>query len=155
NIQGDEPFILPEQIDQVAELLINGADIATLVKPISDSITLLDPNKVKAVLDNKNRALYFSRSPIPFMKSKEVNEWVNLHQYYKHLGIYGYQKQVLRSITHLELSPLEQAESLEQLRWLQNGYEIVAGITKYESPSIDTPSDLEQAVQLLNSGQLG
>lgn len=154
NIQGDEPFISPKQIDQVAQLLMDGAEIATLVKPISESSTLLDPNKVKAVLDNKNNALYFSRSPIPFLKAKDAHEWVNEHQYYKHLGIYGYQKSVLRNITHLPVSPLEKAESLEQLRWLQNGYNISTGITKHESPSIDTPADLEQVIKLLESGQL-
>lgn len=155
NIQGDEPFIAPEQIDQVAQLLINGADISTLVKPISDAATLLDPNKVKAVLDNNNKALYFSRSPIPYLKSTVVQDWVTAHEYYKHLGIYGYQRSVLKSITHLEMSALEKAESLEQLRWLQNGYSVLTGITKYESPSIDTPADLEAVVKLLQSEHLG
>lgn len=147
NIQGDEPFIQAEQINQVASLLENGAPIATLVKPIKDSGTLLDPNKVKAVLDKDNRAIYFSRSPIPFYKGKTAEHWLDAHQYYKHLGIYAYQAEVLHQISHLPPSALEVAESLEQLRWIENAFAIHVGITRFESPSIDTPEDLEKVLR--------
>ncbi|MEO0403516.1 MAG: 3-deoxy-manno-octulosonate cytidylyltransferase, partial [Bacteroidota bacterium] len=115
NIQGDEPFILPEQIDQVAQLLIQGAEIATLVKPMTDMEKILDPNKVKVTLNHENKALYFSRSPIPYIRGGETNKWMQKYHFYKHLGIYGYSKSALRAIAHLDSSTLEEAESLEQL----------------------------------------
>jgi len=147
NIQGDEPFIQAEQINQVAALLKQGAPIATLVKPISSTSTLLDPNKVKAILNKNNQAIYFSRSPIPFFKNKTAEHWLSEHQYYKHLGIYGYRSDILHEISHLEQSSLEIAESLEQLRWIENGYAIHVGITRFESPSIDTPEDLAKVLR--------
>ncbi|NQX91294.1 MAG: 3-deoxy-manno-octulosonate cytidylyltransferase, partial [Flavobacteriales bacterium] len=144
NIQGDEPFIKPEQIDQVAQLLEDGAQIATLVKPMTEIEKVLDPNRVKVTLNHENKALYFSRSPIPHIREGNIQKWIEKYHFYKHLGIYGYTKPALRAIAHLEPSPLEEAESLEQLRWLENGWDIQAGITKYESPSVDTPADLER-----------
>ena len=147
NIQGDEPGIHPDQINQVAQLLVDGASIASLAKPIAKAKELLDQNRVKVVMNASNKAMYFSRTPIPYFKGKPATEWVERHQYYKHIGIYGYSRAALRSISHLERSALENAESLEQLRWLENGYEIQMGITKFESPSIDTPQDLENLLK--------
>lgn len=147
NIQGDEPYIAPEQIDQLAALIVReDAQIATLIKRISDTEDLLDPNKVKVVVDAANKALYFSRSAIPFMRDQPVTVWLKNHDYYKHLGIYAYRTEVLHELVHLESSALEKAEKLEQLRWLERGKSIHCGITKFESPSIDTPDDLERVL---------
>ena len=131
NIQGDEPFIDPQQIDQVAKLLgEEGVEIATLAKEITDERELDDPNVVKVVLDKHNHALNFRRSPIAEGK--------------KHIGIYGYQAQVLQDITKLPQSEGEKTERLEQLRWLENCYQVRVGITTLESDSVDTPEDLQR-----------
>ncbi|PWJ42366.1 3-deoxy-manno-octulosonate cytidylyltransferase [Sediminitomix flava] len=152
NIQGDEPFIDPNEIDLLANLLEqDGTDIATLAVKIKSSETLFDPNAVKVVLDNQQKALYFSRSPIPFQRNTtEKNEWIEKHDYFKHLGIYGYRAKVLEEITTLSPSDLEKVESLEQLRWLENGYSIRVGFTKHENIGIDTPEDLEKARKMLD-----
>lgn len=145
NIQGDEPFINPQQIDELITVLKRPeVQIATLVKRIEDEEVLLNSNKVKVVLDRNNKALYFSRSPIPFYRDGIITEWLAKHDYYKHIGLYGYKSQTLREIVHLEPSALEQAESLEQLRWIESGINVHCGITRYESPSVDTPSDLKE-----------
>lgn len=141
NIQGDEPFIYPEQIDEVAALLLQGAGIATLIKKIMDEQELQNPNKPKVVVNKQLQALYFSRYAIPYLRNESTAP-LYAHTYYKHIGIYGYRQEVLRQITQLPLSSLEIAESLEQLRWLENGYTIQCGITQYESLAIDTPEDL-------------
>jgi 3-deoxy-manno-octulosonate cytidylyltransferase (CMP-KDO synthetase) len=144
NIQGDEPFIKPEQIEALAELIQKDeVDIASLCVAISDSSWLSDPNKVKVVLSDQGKALYFSRQAIPYVRSAPQHEWLSHHAYYKHLGLYAYKSSVLKSICKLEISSLERAESLEQLRWLQSGYGIYLAITPWETPAIDTPSDLE------------
>lgn len=144
NIQGDEPFIHPEQVEALCALLLRQeVSIATLVKRIEDTATLLNPAKVKVVLDAANRALYFSRSAVPYFRDALATEWVSHHDYYKHVGIYGYKTNVLRELVHLETGALEQAESLEQLRWLERGRSIYCAITRYESPAVDTPEDLE------------
>jgi 3-deoxy-manno-octulosonate cytidylyltransferase (CMP-KDO synthetase) len=145
NIQGDEPFINPQQIDELIQVLKRPeVQIATLVKRIEDEEVLLNSNKVKVVLDRNNKALYFSRSPIPFYRDSVITEWLAKHDFYKHIGLYGYKSQTLREIVHLEQSALERAESLEQLRWIESGINVHCGITRHESPSVDTPSDLEE-----------
>lgn len=144
NVQGDEPFIQVEQINQLIELFTNPAtQIATLVKPITHSNDIWNPNKPKVVLGNEQQTLYFSRSPIPYLRGVDENQWLENHSYYKHIGIYAYRPHVLRAITQLARSPLEIAESLEQLRWLENGYSIKTAQTNYESLAVDTPEDLE------------
>lgn len=148
NIQGDEPFIAPEQIEQLANLISKEqVEIATLVKRIEDPALLLDPNKVKVVMDAQMRALYFSRSPIPFMRDGKINEWIEKHDYYKHLGLYAYRSETLRELVHLEEGVLEHTERLEQLRWLERGKSIHCGITKFESPAVDTPDDLARIIE--------
>lgn len=142
NIQGDEPFIQPYQIDSIAALVEDGAEIATLAIPIPYAISA-DPNKVKVVTDKHGKALYFSRSLIPF--HRDVENISNL-QCLKHLGIYGYRFSTLQQIARLEVSSLESSEKLEQLRWMENGYEIHVAITDFESPAIDTPEDLEKII---------
>ncbi|MBX2898099.1 MAG: 3-deoxy-manno-octulosonate cytidylyltransferase [Cyclobacteriaceae bacterium] len=144
NIQGDEPFINPEQIELLAALLDGETELATLVKKITDQQQLINPNVVKAVLNNKSEALYFSRSPIPFWRGPETN-WTQHHLYYKHIGLYAYRADVLQQITRLQVSALEKAESLEQLRWLENGFKIKTAETQLETLGIDTPEDLERA----------
>ncbi|MDP4828063.1 MAG: 3-deoxy-manno-octulosonate cytidylyltransferase [Flavobacteriales bacterium] len=145
NIQGDEPYIAPAQINEVARLLQKAhVEIATVVKRIEDAALLLDPNKVKVVMGKNNRALYFSRSAIPFYRGESLNDWVLKHDFYKHIGLYGYKADALRQIVHFEPTALEIAESLEQLRWLENGKEIHCVISSYESMSVDTLSDLEE-----------
>jgi 3-deoxy-manno-octulosonate cytidylyltransferase (CMP-KDO synthetase) len=143
NIQGDEPFINPAQIDILCGCFNNKyVQIATLIKEIKSKEELINPNIVKVVKDINKRAIYFSRSTIPYYRGKESNEWLNYHTYFKHIGIYAYTKQALESITRLEMSLLEKSESLEQLRWLENGFTIQTEITDYESIAVDTPDDL-------------
>ncbi|MCG8579385.1 MAG: 3-deoxy-manno-octulosonate cytidylyltransferase [Bacteroidales bacterium] len=150
NIQGDEPFISPKQIASVAGCFNDeNTELATLVKPVVSSEDLFNPNKPKVVLSNDKRALYFSRSPIPYLRGKEEGQWADLHQYFNHVGLYGYRADVLFEITQLAVGQLEGAESLEQLRWLENGYSIRVEETTEESHGIDTPEDLEN---LLKSG---
>lgn len=145
NIQGDEPFVDPGQLESLCMLMHRkGAEIATLSKRITDSETLFDPNKVKVVFNEVGRAIYFSRFPIPFRKNVDQEKWLDAGSYYKHLGLYAYRTDVLRRICALPPSPLELAESLEQLRWLEAGYHIQVGPTEVESPAIDTPEDLER-----------
>lgn len=145
NIQGDEPFIDPQQIGLVAGMLKNsGAPLATLVKRLKTEEEVRNPNVVKAIFDNRREAIYFSRSPIPYRRNPEADI-----VYYKHIGIYGYQKDVLLGITRLPASPLEKAESLEQLRWIENGYRIRVEETTHEAMAIDTPADLEKVLEWL------
>ena len=145
NIQGDEPFIQPEQLRKLMSCFNNPeTQIATLVKPLHNIDDILNPNHVKVVLNKDNRAMYFSRSPIPYIRGKETASWADCHQYFKHLGIYAYRTEVLNEVTRLSQSSLEIAESLEQLRWLENGLCIAVEKTDFESIAIDTPEDLEK-----------
>lgn len=153
NIQGDEPLIKPEQIESLIACFDSPQiQIATLVRPFEASEgyeALANPNSPKVVLNERHEALYFSRSVIPYLRGVEPAEWLARHTYYKHIGMYGYRADVLGQITCLPQSSLELAESLEQLRWLQNGYTIKVGITTQETIGIDTPADLEKAIALL------
>ena len=143
NIQGDEPFIHPEQIDMVASLFSDTrTDIATLVKTMDDSTDIFDPNTVKAVVDRRGFALYFSRQAIPYNREQEPNNWLKKSSYFKHIGIYGYRSRVLKQIVSLPPSPLETTEKLEQLRWLENGFRVKVKSTEFNSVSVDTPDDL-------------
>ena len=145
NIQGDEPFIHPEQIDKVASCF-NSKDvqIATLAREIKKTEELINPNVPKVIVDKKKNAVYFSRTPIPYQREKNYSDWLTYHQYYKHIGIYAYRTDVLGRITALKQSPLELAEMLEQLRWIENGYKIKVEFTAHESISVDTPDDLKK-----------
>ncbi|MCZ8355585.1 MAG: 3-deoxy-manno-octulosonate cytidylyltransferase [Cyclobacteriaceae bacterium] len=149
NVQGDEPFIQPAQIDLLASLCDGKTHIATLVKQIKDTETVFNPNVVKAIINKQQQALYFSRSAIPFQRGVEVNEWISKGVFYKHIGMYAYKSEVLKQITKLAVSELEKAESLEQLRWLDNGFEIKAAITELETIGIDVPEDVEKIKHLL------
>ena len=143
NIQGDEPFIDPQQIAQLASCFLSeDILIGTLVKKITQIEDLTNPNVVKVVFDKNSKALYFSRFPIPYQRGTEPGDWLQGADYYKHIGIYGYRTAILNKITSLPVSPLEKAESLEQLRWLGHGYPIHVKETDYESIAIDTPGDL-------------
>lgn len=150
NIQGDEPFIRPEQIDLLAALLNGDTFIATLVKELKDQESLFNPNVVKAVINVKKKALYFSRSPIPHARNTAEEAWLSQHKYFKHIGMYAYRTDVLEELTKLPISLLEKTESLEQLRWLDNGYEILTAETKSETIGIDTPEDLQKALTYLS-----
>lgn len=152
NIQGDEPFIKPEQIDALIDIFEenNEAEIGTLVKEIDDLNKLKNPNVVKAILGIQNRALYFSRAAIPFQRNEKVENWLKNSIYFKHLGVYAFRANVLKKLVQLKPSPLEQVEALEQLRWLENGYKIFAKKTNFESLAIDTPEDYENAKKYLN-----
>jgi 3-deoxy-manno-octulosonate cytidylyltransferase (CMP-KDO synthetase) len=149
NVQGDEPFVATEQIQALIECFDDKTiDIATLVKPFSAEggiEALENPNSPKVVLNEKGYALYFSRSVVPYLRGVEKSEWLQKHIFYKHLGIYAYRANLLETLTTLPQSPMEKAESLEQLRWLENGYRIKVGITDIETIGIDTPEDLERA----------
>jgi len=152
NIQGDEPFIQQSQIATVCDCFSDpSTQIATLGKPFESMEAVKNPNSPKIVTDVNGFALYFSRSVIPFIRGYEEKDWLGRFPFLKHLGIYAYRADVLKEITQLSQSPLEIAESLEQLRWLQNGYRIRVGITNVETVGIDTPQDLERAEQYLQS----
>ena len=152
NIQGDEPFIAQEQLKQIASLFNDPkTDIATLVKPFTAQEDIENPNSPKVVLDKNGKALYFSRSIIPFLRGENREQWQAKHNYLKHIGLYGYKATVLREITELEQSPLEITESLEQLRWLENGYHIQTATTLLESHAIDTPEDLKHILELFGN----
>jgi 3-deoxy-manno-octulosonate cytidylyltransferase (CMP-KDO synthetase) len=151
NVQGDEPFIQPEQIRAVCECFDDETtQIATLGIPFGDNIAAIsNPNSPKIITDNKGFAMYFSRSVIPYVRGKEQAEWGSAYPFLKHIGMYAYKREVLREVTALPQSSLEIAESLEQLRWLQNGYRVKVGITNTETVGIDTPEDLEKAKKIL------
>lgn len=148
NIQGDEPYIHPDQIDTVARLLDGEVELATLVKKIDDISVLDDPSEMKVIFNHRHEALYFSRTCIPYLRDVPSHERLRHHEFYKHIGIYGYRKDVLLQITRLPPGKLETAESLEQLRWLENGYTIKLGFTTLESQMIDTPEDLLKLTHL-------
>jgi 3-deoxy-manno-octulosonate cytidylyltransferase (CMP-KDO synthetase) len=156
NVQGDEPFIQPSQLLAVRDCFDDPAtQIATLVKPFTaDDVpsALENANTPKVVVDRNMHALYFSRSIIPYQRNTEKADWLKNHTYYKHIGLYAYRAEALREITALPQSPLELAESLEQLRWLENGYTIKVGLTAVETIGIDTPDDLARAEAFLASG---
>ena len=153
NIQGDEPFIQRSQLEEIIRCFDDAeTQIATLGKPFDKAqgfAAVENPNSPKIVVDNRGYALYFSRSVIPFIRGKETAEWMDHYPFLKHLGIYAYRTEVLHEITRLSQSSLELAESLEQLRWLQNGYRIKVGLTDVETVGIDTPEDLERAEAFL------
>ena len=149
NIQGDEPFIQPSQLQTIKELFNSpDTDIATLVKPFTPDTPfdrVANPNSPKVVVDDNWNALYFSRSVIPYLRGVPQEEWPSRHTYYKHIGLYAFKADVLKAVTGLPQAPLEKAESLEQLRWLSAGYRIKVGVTDVETIGIDTPDDLAAA----------
>ncbi len=150
NIQGDEPFIQPEQIDLLASLFDDqSVSIGTLIKKLVDHADLDNPNTIKVVTDSKGNGIYFSRSAIPHVRDHGKANWLNNHLFYKHIGIYGYRTEILNQLTKLSPGKLEIAESLEQLRWLENGYTIRTAFTEMETISIDSPEDL---IKLSQSG---
>ncbi len=146
NVQGDEPFINPEQIKLLKDCFNHDPqpEIATLVKEITTQEDMINPNRPKVVINNRNEAIYFSRTPIPYVQSEKPDNWIHTHKFYMHIGLYGFRKDVLFEITKLSSSLLEEAESLEQLRWIENGYTIHVRVTQYESLGVDTPDDLEK-----------
>ena len=152
NIQGDEPFIDPAQINQVIELIgRDDTQLASLAKRVEDEDELFSPNVVKVVMDKQGNALYFSRNPIPFMRNLDHDKWLQKGEFYKHIGLYAYKTETLCQIAGMQSTALEMAESLEQLRWLENGLKIRMGITQLESISIDTQEDLEKALQFAHN----
>ena len=148
NVQGDEPFIDPNQINQVIDLISQeGIMLASLAKRIEDEEELFSSNTVKVVMDKSGNALYFSRNPIPFMRNFDSKKWIVRGVFYKHIGIYAYKAETLRQIAEIQPTSLELSESLEQLRWLENGLKIRMGITASENVSIDMPDDIAKAEQ--------
>jgi 3-deoxy-manno-octulosonate cytidylyltransferase (CMP-KDO synthetase) len=150
NVQGDEPFIRPEQVRTVIDLLqMQKFSIATLAKPIYDATHLSNPNVVKVVVGQASQALYFSRHPIPYLRDNTPDTWIDSGRHLQHLGIYGFRRDTLLEINQLPESPLETAEKLEQLRWLDHGYRIGVGMTDWSGPGIDTPDNLKEAGEFL------
>jgi 3-deoxy-manno-octulosonate cytidylyltransferase (CMP-KDO synthetase) len=151
NIQGDEPFISPNQIDLLADLFAQypETEIGTLIKKIEDYETLFNTNTPKVVFTPRFDALYFSRNTIPYQRDTEKSTWLENHNYFKHIGIYGYTSKALKEIVELEETTLEKTEKLEQLRWLEKGYRIKVAETIHETIGIDTPEDLEKVVKML------
>lgn len=158
NIQGDEPFIQPSQLQTIKSLFDSkDTDIATLVKPFAPDTPfdkVANPNSPKVVVDDNWNALYFSRSVIPYLRGIPEAEWPARHTYYKHIGLYAFRADVLETVTRLPQAPLEKAESLEQLRWLSAGYRIKVGVTDVETIGIDTPDDLSAAELFLKEYSL-
>ncbi len=155
NIQVDEPFIEPKEIDLVARILIedNQAVMGTLAKRIKNIEELTSPNTAKVVVDKQSYALYFSRSPIPFYRDKkDYEKWIQDAVYYKHIGIYSYRKAFLLQYSQWESTPLENTEKLEQLRALENGYRIKVAETEFDTICVDTPEDLIRVRQLVGAG---
>lgn len=146
NIQGDEPFIQPKQINLLASALNNDTQIGTLIKRIEDPEQLINPNVVKVVFSSRSEALYFSRATIPYPRNIPQHEWIAGNSFYKHIGMYGYRSDILKKLVKLPLSGLEKTESLEQLRWLENGYTIKVIETTEETIGIDSPDDLQRAL---------
>lgn len=153
NIQGDEPFISPSQIELLIHSFKKTDEIATLMIACKDYDTLFSEGEVKIVLDKHNYALYFSRAVIPYLKNIDKKEWHLHHKYYRHVGMYAYRNDILESITQLSPSPLEQKESLEQLRWLENGYKILCVETEHDSYCIDYPEDIEKVLKIMGYTQ--
>ena len=152
NVQGDEPFIQPSQIQTLMQLFDDpSTQIGTLGKLFESIEAVENPNSPKIVTDMKGFALYFSRSVIPYIRGKERQDWFSEYPFLKHLGVYAYRREVLSEVTKLPQSSLEKAESLEQLRWLQNGYRIRVGMTDVETVGIDTPEDLQRAEDFLKN----
>ena len=146
NIQGDEPFIRPEQIAALMNCFNReNVEIATLIRKVNEGDDLFNPNQPKVIINSFGDAIYFSRSVIPFIRDSETSEWMKKHTFFKHIGLYAYRTKTLHEITKLLRSSLEIAESLEQNRWIENGYKIATAITDWESIGIDTPDDLEKA----------
>lgn len=154
NIQGDEPFIQPEQIETLKACFTDPkTEIATLIKPFDKDALwddLSSPNTPKVVVNKRMEAIFFSRSVIPYLRGTDRTKWLKTHTYYKHIGLYAYKTNILAEITDLEPSALEKAENLEQLRWLENGYSIKVGITHQQTIGVDTPEDLEKANYIFN-----
>jgi 3-deoxy-manno-octulosonate cytidylyltransferase (CMP-KDO synthetase) len=150
NVQGDEPFIRPEQIEAL-KACFNApeTEIATLIKPITNAAEITNINRPKVVISKNQEALYFSRSPIPFVRDTKTEEWISRNTFYSHIGMYAYRFDVLQNLTQLPVGLLEKAESLEQLRWLENGFRIKTAQTTFENIGIDTPEDLENAKKFL------
>ncbi len=145
NIQGDEPFIQPEQIEQIKSCFEDSkTEIATLIKEIDNSEDIFDANKPKVILDKNMNAICFSRSPIPYLRNIDKSEWHLKHKFYRHIGMYAYKTTTLQNLTKIPQSSLELAESLEQMRWIENGYKIKVKETPFDSKGIDTPEDLER-----------
>lgn len=152
NIQGDEPFIDPSQINLLADTLKDGnTELATLVIPVDSHELLFNKGEVKVTVNNKMEALYFSRSVIPHIKGIDPKEWHQHFNYYRHVGMYAYRSDLLEELTKLKPSALEKAESLEQLRWLENGFKIKVAVTTHDSHCIDTPEDVERVLKMMGS----
>lgn len=152
NIQGDEPFIRPEQINLIISCFTDkSVEIATLVRKTNYGEDIFNPNQPKVILDSESNAIYFSRATIPFIRGMQPADWSKKYTFFKHIGLYAYRTETLKKITRLPVSLLETAESLEQNRWLENGFKIRTSITDQEIIGIDTPDDLERAKSLLDN----
>lgn len=147
NIQGDEPFIDPEQIDELAAILDGSVELATQMASVDSADMLHDPKEAKIVINSRNEVLYFSRAAIPHLWGVDPSVWHLHHTYHRHVGLYAYRADILEQITLLPPSSLEQAESLEQLRWLEAGYRIKLVETRFQTPSVDDPADIEKALR--------
>ncbi|NOQ71202.1 MAG: 3-deoxy-manno-octulosonate cytidylyltransferase [Crocinitomix sp.] len=152
NIQGDEPLIRPEQLtDLIAVFNDSSVEIGTIVKPMSNEADIRNPNRIKVVLDNNKNGIYFSRSPIPHIANTPHEKWLDKTTFYKHIGIYAWRTKTLQELLNLKATTLEKLESLEQLRWIFNGYSIRTVETTVETPNIDAPEDVEAVLNLLRN----
>jgi len=150
NVQGDEPFLNPIQINELVDVCDGQTELATQMTKCNSHEVLFDSGEVKIILNKNNEAIYFSRSVIPFLKNTDATLWHQQHTYYRHVGMYAYRSDILKEITTLSMSPLEKAESLEQLRWLEAGYKIKCIETNFDSHCVDTPEDIIKVLKLMN-----
>jgi len=156
NLQGDEPFIQPDQLRELMSCFSDPqTQIATLIKGIDQNHDIFNENLPKVITTQDENAIYFSRSPIPFIRNQDKHQWIQHHPFMKHIGLYAYRTDILRQITRLAPSSLELAESLEQNRWIQHGYRIKTAITRHENHPVDTPGDLEAILQQLDQHSNG
>ncbi len=151
NIQGDEPFIQAKPIDECAELLDGETELATMISKIKDLETLINPKIAKVVVNEFREAIYFSRQVIPYLRDVDLEDYLDNHTFYKHVSIYAYRTDVLKKITSLSTGVLEEAEKLEQLRWIEHGFRIKTGVTEHESFGIDTEDDLIKALKIFKN----
>lgn len=156
NVQGDEPFISPRQLHELKQVFFDfpNTEIASLIKEIDNLEDLNNPNRIKVTITKNKQAIYFSRQAIPYVRTTNPKEWFLQHTFYKHIGLYAYRANVLRQITQLSQSPLELAEKLEQLRWIENGYAIQLAQTQIESYGVDAPEDIEKILEMLRNKKI-
>ena len=156
NIQGDEPFLDPDQLSALISCFKNSdCQISTLKHRINNQEELFSPDAVKVITDKNGKALYFSRSPLPYLRDQNEESWLSKQDYYRHIGLYGFKAEILKKVSKIEESSLEKAEKLEQLRWMENGFSVFVATSDKPNIAVDTPHDLKKAENYYKSQSQG